>query len=60
MAELVKSLGIKQSDGTVDLAMLGTEAAYITMADGTTLEETIQNLKNYIDETIQSVLEGSY
>src|SRR5699024_1349295 len=46
--DLVKSLKMKQTDGIMNLAMLGTNAEYVDMEDGTTLEETIQNLKQYI------------
>ncbi len=57
---LVKSLKMKQSDGTMNLAMLGTNAEYVDMEDGTTLEETVQNLKQYIDDNVANILGGMY
>ena len=58
--DLVKSLKMKQSDGTMNLAMLGTNAEYVDMEDGTTLEETVQNLKQYIDDNVANILGGMY
>ena len=58
--DLVKSLKMKQSDGTMNLAMLGTDAEYVDMEDGTTLEDTIQNLKQYIDDNVANILGGMY
>lgn len=58
--DLVKSLKMKQSDGTMNLAMLGTDAEYVDMEDGTTLEETVQNLKQYIDDNVANILGGMY
>ena len=61
---LVKSLKIKQIDGNMNLAMLGTDAKYIDVEieDGTkqTLEENLQQLKAYIDNEINKIIEGSY
>lgn len=57
---LVKSVKMKQSDGTINLAMLGTNAEYVDMEDGTTLEETVQNLKQYIDDNVANILGGTY
>ena len=53
---LVKSLKIKQTDGSMNLAMLGMDSEYVNMADGTTLEDTIQNLKKYIDDIVANIL----
>ena len=58
--DLVKSLKMKQSDGTMNLAMLGTNAEYVDMEDGTTLEDAIQDLKQYIDDSIANILGGMY
>ena len=58
--DLVKSLKMKQSDGTMNLAMLGTNAEYVDMEDGTTLEDTIQDLKQYIDDNVANILGGMY
>lgn len=58
--KIVKTLNMKLADGTMDLAVLSTDAEYIDMEDGTTLEETIQNLKEYIDSSISNILGGSY
>lgn len=58
--DLVKSLKMKQSDDTMNLAMLGTNAEYVDMEDGTTLEETVQNLKQYIDDNVANILGGTY
>ena len=48
----------------MNLAMLGTDAKYIDveMEDGTkqTLEENLQELKAYIDNEINKIIEGSY
>ena len=57
---LVKSVKMKQTDGTMNLAMLGTNAEYVDMEDGTTLEDTIQDLKQYIDDNVANILGGMY
>ena len=36
--------------------MLGMDSEYVNMADGTTLEDTIQNLKKYIDDIVANIL----
>lgn len=60
-----KGMKIKQQDGTFgNLVPYGTEAKYVDTvdADGNkiTLEENLQQLKAYIDNEINKIIEGSY
>lgn len=63
--KLTKKLKIKQQDGTFGADIpYGTEAKYVDTidADGNkiTLEENLQQLKAYIDNEINKIIEGSY
>lgn len=63
--KLTKKLKIKQQDGTFGADIpYGTEAKYVDTvdADGNkiTLEENLQQLKAYIDNEINNIIEGSY
>lgn len=60
-----KGMKIKQQNGTFgNLVPYGTEAKYVDTvdADGNkiTLEENLQQLKAYIDNEINKIIEGSY
>lgn len=62
---VTKKLKIKQQDGTFGVGIpYGTEAKYVDTidADGNeiTLEENLQQLKAYIDNEINNIIEGSY
>lgn len=57
---IIKSSMIKQQDGTMNISMLGADADYIEMEDGSTLENTIKDLKQYIDDNVENILGGTF
>jgi hypothetical protein len=60
-APTARKVRVKQEDGTFGNDIyFGTEARYVDMENGNTLEVELESIKEYIDTEINNILGGSY